>query len=299
MLLDAARQLDVVNAFDVERAPTMGRVVTLRLVDWSIILPFFNERDFIGVTLASLAAQTQRFRLILVDNGSTDGSADIAMHACDQLGLDWALLTERRPGKVAALASGLERVRTTLVATCDADTWYPPDYLARAEVLLAVPGNVAAGAFFAGKDDRATRWRRALHISVMPSLLRRQCLSGGAGQVFRTAALRRVGGFDVKRWNFVLEDHEIMHRLQEEGGLKYGMRFWCAPSLRARDREASRWTLGERILYHTLAPIAGGWFFYRFLAHRLDRRGMTSERLRERPFQALRIVDAPAHSLRG
>ncbi len=81
--------------------------------------------------------------------------------------------------------------------------------------------------------------------------------------------------------------------------MQYGARFWCAPSPRERNRESIRWTLGERILYHALAPVAGDWFFYGFLARRLDQRRMTSERIRERPFQALRIVDAPAHSLCG
>ena len=163
--------------------------------------------------------------------------------------------------------------------------------------MLAAPGSVAAGAFFAARDDKADQRRNALHISIAPSVLRRQCHTGGAGQVFRTAALRRAGGFDATRWNYVLEDHEIIHRVHREGSMKYGARFWCAPSPRPRNRESIRWTLAERIVYHALAPVAGDWFFYRFLARRLDRRRMTSERIRERPFQAVRIVDAPAAAL--
>lgn len=294
MLLDVARD-DIDDIFDGDPTPT--RIVPIRAFEWSIIIPFFNERDFLADTLASLAAQTRAFKLILIDNGSTDGSARVAVETCEAFGLDWVLLNERRPGKVFALTTGLERVRSPLVATCDADTWYPPEYLAEAEVLLAAPGSVAAGAFFAGRDDRAEQRRAALHISVMPTLLRRQCHTGGAGQVFRTAALRRAGGFDAQRWNYVLEDHEIIHRVHREGSMKYGARFWCAPSPRPRNRESIRWTLAERIVYHALAPVAGDWFFYRFLARRLDRRRMTSERIRERPFQALRIVDAPAASM--
>jgi glycosyltransferase involved in cell wall biosynthesis len=299
MLLDAARDGAFAEMVDSGDVATPSRVARIRPADWSVVVPFFNERDFLGDTLASLAAQTRRFTLILVDNGSTDGSAKVAVDTCRALGLDWMLLDERRPGKVFALTTGLERVRTPLVATCDADTWYPPEYLAEAEALLGARGSVAAGAFFAARDDKADLRRNALHISIMPSLLRRQCHTGGAGQVFRTAALRRAGGFDAQRWNFVLEDHEIIHRVHREGSMKYGPRFWCAPSPRERNRESIRWTLAERILYHALAPVAGDWFFYRFLARRLDRRRMTSERIRERPFQALRIVDAPAASMCG
>jgi len=297
MLLDAARDGGFVETVESEHVPAKARVVPIRLAEWSVVIPFFNERDFLGETLASLAAQTRRFTLILVDNGSTDGSAKVAIDACVALGLDWTLLDERRPGKVFALTTGLEAVRSPLIATCDADTWYPPEYLAEAEALLAARGSVAAGAFFAGRDDVAGQRRSALHICIMPSLLRRQCHTGGAGQVFRTAALRRAGGFDATRWNYVLEDHEIIHRVHREGSMRYGARFWCAPSPRERNRESIRWTLAERILYHALAPVAGDWFFYRFLAGRLDRRRMTSERIRERPFQALRIADAPAAAM--
>jgi glycosyltransferase involved in cell wall biosynthesis len=297
MLLDVARDGGFAEAFESDNVPATARVVPIRLAEWSVIIPFFNERDFLGDTVASLAAQTRRFKLILVDNGSTDGSAKVAVDACVAFGLDWVLLNERRPGKVFALTTGLECVRSPLIATCDADTWYPPEYLAEAETLLAAPGSVAAGAFFAARDDQTDQRRNALHISVMPALLRRQCHTGGAGQVFRTAALRRAGGFDAQRWNYVLEDHEIIHRVHREGSMKYSARFWCAPSPRERNRESIRWTLGERILYHALAPVAGDWFFYRFLAGRLDRRRMTSDRIRERPFQALRIVDAPAASM--
>jgi glycosyltransferase involved in cell wall biosynthesis len=299
MLLDTARDADFAEAYESEQIPATALVVPFGPAEWSVIIPFFNERDFIGETLASLAAQTLPFKLILIDNGSTDGTAGVAAEACTALGLDWTLVTEWRPGKVFALTTGLARVRTPLVATCDADTWYPPEYLAEAQGLLAAPGTAAAGAFFAGRHDQAAQRRKALHIRFMPSLLRRQCHTGGAGQVFRTASLRRAGGFDARRWNYVLEDHEIIHRVHREGSMKYSARFWCSPSPRERDRESIRWTLGERILYHALAPVAGDWFFYRFLAGRLDRRRMTSERIRERPVQALRIVDAPVAAMCG
>jgi glycosyltransferase involved in cell wall biosynthesis len=297
MLLEAARDSDVAGSHEVEHMPAQPCVAMARACDWSVIIPFYNEVDFLTDTLTSLAGQTRHCKVILVDNGSTDGGAALAMECCAKLGLDATLLSERRPGKVFALATGLARVATPLVATCDADTWYPPDYLAEAEALLGAPGSVAAGAFFAGREDRAAHRRKALHIRFVPSLLRRQCHTGGAGQVFRTIALRRAGGFDARRWNYVLEDHEIIHRVHREGGMKYGTRFWCSPSPRERNRESIRWTLAERLVYHAVAPIAGDWFFYGFLARRLDRRRMTSERIRERPVPALRIVDAPVAAL--
>ena len=74
---------------------------------------------------------------------------------------------------------------------------------------------------------------------------------------------------------------------------------WCVPSLRERDRDSIRWTLFERLLYSAAAPIAGDWFFYRFLAKRLSRRRLSSHRIRERQYQHIEgPVLVPSHSVR-
>lgn len=265
-------------------------------VGWSLLVPFFNEEKLLAGTIESLAAQSVRAKLILIDNGSTDDSAAVAHATCRRLGLDYMVLTERRPGKVAALSLGLRWVRTAYVATCDADTWYPADYLAEAEGLLRQPGCAIAGAFFAPRDaDAEVRAKAGRKLCSTAKLLRGQCHTGGAGQAFRTEALRAAGGFCPDRWSFVLEDHEIIHRVMRFGRMAYSERLWCAPSPRERNRDSIRWTLAERILYATTAPIAGDWFFYRFLASRLQARRLTSDRIRERPFQA----PAPAAPVEG
>jgi glycosyltransferase involved in cell wall biosynthesis len=250
--------------------------------DWTVVIPFFNERDFLPDTLASLARQTVRFELVLVDNASTDGSAEVARAACARLGLYPTMLTERRRGKVAALEAGLAAVRTRRIATCDADTWYPADYLAQASMLLDRPGVVAAGAWFVapGADGEARR-KKARRTLTVSALLPAQCHTGGAGQLFDTAALRRAGGFSPERWNLVLEDHEVIHRVLKEGAMRYSAGLWCAPSKRERDRAPTSWTLGERVAYHLLVGHTGDWFFRDFLGPRLRRRKLSSERLRE------------------
>ena len=269
--------------FDLHPAPParMGRSATR----WTVLVPFFNEATCLEATLASLAAQSVPARVVLIDNGSTDDSGAIAAAACKRLGLDHQLIVERRPGKVAALKAGLARVASVYVATCDADTWYPPHYLAAAEHVLA-RGSAVAGAFFVSPSASARERRRAARrIGATAALLRGQCHTGGAGQAFRTDALRRAGGFDPRRWGYVLEDHEVVHRVLRQGGMRYAGDLWCCPSPRPRDRASIRWTLAERLLYCIAAPIAGDWFFYRFLAARLDARRLTSVAIRERQFQ--------------
>jgi glycosyltransferase involved in cell wall biosynthesis len=264
------------------------RATTLPMrAEWTVLIPFFNERDFLEGTLASLAAQDVPFELILIDNGSTDGSGAVAAAICNRLGLNFSLLVERRPGKVNALQTGVNRTTTRFVATCDADTLYPADYLRKAWSLLQTSGAVAGGAYFVApgataQDHALAAQRMARAAKLLPA----QCHTGGAGQVFRTDVLRRAGQFDALRWGYVLEDHEIMHRMAKFGSLAYGGDLWCAPSPRERDRESIRWTLVERVLYHATPKPARDWFFYAFLSRRLAARRLSSDRIRERQFHA-------------
>ena len=256
-------------------------------IRWTVVLPFFNERAGIGATLASLAAQDLPFHLILVDNGSTDGSGAVAAAVCRRHGMAFMLLDEWRPGKIYALAAGIAQVRTGYVATCDADTLYPPDYLRQAATLLD-RGAVAAGACFVPEAATARDHRRAARrMERAAALFPQQCHTGGAGQVFRAAALHQVGQFDPQRWRYVLEDHEIMHRVARVGKIAYGGYFRCTPSSRERDRASIRWTLIERLAYHLVTGNYRNWFFYTFLAGRLAARQLTSDRIREHPFQGL------------
>ncbi|GAA0737460.1 hypothetical protein GCM10009075_14480 [Sphingomonas trueperi] len=266
---------------------------------WTVLIPFFNERDYLPATIQSLAQQTTRCTLVLVDNGSNDGSAEVAEACCRANKLDYLLITERTPGKVAALRAGLGWVRTRWVATCDADTVYPPHYLAAAEAILSRPGHVVAGAFYIAREtDVRARIREARRFLTAARLLPGQCHAGGAGQAFCTRSLRAAGGFDAARWNFVLEDHEVIHRVMRKGRMGYSGELWCTPSRRKRDRDSIRWTLFERLLYSATAPIAGDWFFYVFLARRLQRRRLLSNRIRERQYQHLEgPVRVASHSL--
>jgi glycosyltransferase involved in cell wall biosynthesis len=253
---------------------------------WTVVVPFFNERALIGATLASLAAQDVPFHLIVVDNGSTDDSAAVATAVCRQHGLAFVLITEQRPGKVNALAAGIAQVRTGYVATCDADTLYPSDYLRQAGYLLD-KGAVAAGACFVPAEATSREHRRAARrVARAAAVFPRQCHTGGAGQVFRAAALHQVGQFDPLRWGYVLEDHEIMHRVARVGKIAYGASFRCSPSPRDRDRASIRWTLFERLAYHFIPGGRRDWFFYMFPARRLAARQLTSDRIRERQFRA-------------
>jgi glycosyltransferase involved in cell wall biosynthesis len=55
---------------------------------WTVVIPVFNEAGFLSRTLASLASQDSSFRLVVVDNGSTDGCIEAASGLAADLRLD-------------------------------------------------------------------------------------------------------------------------------------------------------------------------------------------------------------------
>lgn len=255
----------------------------------TIILPFFDEAGWIGRTVASLVGQRdQRFRLVLVDNGSTDGSAAEARVGAAPLGSRATLITCAIPGKTAALAAGSELVETPLVATCDADTYYPPDYVGRIIALFAadpIAAAVMAVDLYAPEEDRRSRARIA---KVLAKSVRfpAKCHAGAYAQAFRTALLRRGGGFDPARWPYVMEDHEIAHRVMRYGPARYDPAHVCFPSARRTDPTGVHWTGFERFLYRHLPASRLDWFFYEFLGPRLARRGAYGPALRHKSWKA-------------
>lgn len=254
---------------------------------WSVVVPYFNEKDFLPAMLASLRAQTFRpFLLILVDNASTDGSADVCRAVlADCAGITPVYLHEPRPGKINALECGLARVDTEFVAFCDADTFYPPHYLARcAEIFDSMSKDIVAvmATDLRAPPDTPQPRRRQLKTMVVAKLLSKQAHTGGFGHTFRTADLRKAGGFSSQLWPFVLEDHEVMQRIFKVGRARYDFDLWCIPSQRRSDRAGVNWTLWERLLYHAVPFALKDWFFYSFLRKRFAARNLGQLNLRRK-----------------
>ncbi|MGM9859820.1 MAG: glycosyltransferase family A protein [Muribaculaceae bacterium] len=102
----------------------------------SIVIPVRNRADSVCRTLDSIAAQTYRpLRVIVVDNGSTDGSTDAVQHwasqHCDN-NLSLTLLSEAQPGACAARNRGLQAVDTPWTMFFDSDDTMRPEHVARA-----------------------------------------------------------------------------------------------------------------------------------------------------------------------
>lgn len=105
----------------------------------SLILPAYNEEAGLRATLGSVAALGVDLEVIVVDDGSSDGTAA----AGERAGAIVARHTTNR-GKGAALRTGVRVASTDRIVTMDADTTYPAGAIPRLLALLDAHDYVSA-----------------------------------------------------------------------------------------------------------------------------------------------------------
>jgi glycosyltransferase involved in cell wall biosynthesis len=105
-----------------------------------VIIPAFNAEATLGDTLRSAAAQTYpNFEIIIIDDGSTDGTAQIASDFCASEQRARLLQTTNR-GVAAARNAGIEAAGGEYLAFLDADDlWHPRKLEMQVEAALADP----------------------------------------------------------------------------------------------------------------------------------------------------------------
>ena len=93
----------------------------------SVIMPVYNAENTVGKTISSILCQSYRnFELIIVDDGSTDGTSRI----CGQFDSGKIVcLRQENAGPAAARNYGLTRARGSLICFVDADDTVEEDYL--------------------------------------------------------------------------------------------------------------------------------------------------------------------------
>jgi glycosyltransferase involved in cell wall biosynthesis len=117
----------------------------------SVVIPCFNERDTIErIVEAVLAAPVRELELIVVDDGSTDGTREILREKVEHR-VARVIYQERNRGKGAALRAGFAAATGGLVIVQDADLEYDPqDYPRLIEPILAGKADVVFGSRFSG-----------------------------------------------------------------------------------------------------------------------------------------------------
>jgi glycosyltransferase involved in cell wall biosynthesis len=228
----------------------------------SAVVPAYDERENLPLLVeelrAALDGTQKRYEMVVVDDGSRDGSAEWLLGAA---ALDPRLvpvLLERNVGQSVALAAGLARARGAVIVTLDADLQYDPAELPRLLAALA-HADVVSGVRAQRRDGWLRRVSSAIANSVRRALLgdpvtdigcsfkayRRETLEGLPWFVGAHRFLPALCVFRGARYAEVA----LSHRPRLRGRSKYGIsnRLWRG----LVDLFGVRWLKSRLVRYRT------------------------------------------------
>jgi len=117
----------------------------------SVVMPAYNEIDTIEEIIRRVLAVPLRIELIVVDDGSTDGTREVLNRLQRERNFS-VILQAKNGGKGSALRAGFARVTGDIVIIQDADLEYSPEeYPALIELICAGRADVVYGSRFLGR----------------------------------------------------------------------------------------------------------------------------------------------------
>jgi cellulose synthase/poly-beta-1,6-N-acetylglucosamine synthase-like glycosyltransferase len=198
------------------------------------IVPAYNEATVVTKTIRSLlASKYKNLKIIVVDDGSSDGTADVVRQAFGK-NSSVEVVTKPNGGKWSALNTGLALATDDIVVMLDADTIFDPNAIG---LLVrhfedATVGAVCGHAVVGNRINMLTRFQ-ALEYATNQNLDRRalELVNGitvvpGAIGAWRSSALQGIGGYEA---DTLAEDSEATVRL-----VRAGWRVVCEPEAVAR-----------------------------------------------------------------
>ena len=170
----------------------------------SVIIPAYNERGTIAEILSRVRAQPFDKEIFVVDDGSTDGTGELASREKDVI----LLKHEQNRGKGAAIRTALEKVSGDFVLIQDADLEYDPkDYATLLGPLADGRADVVYGSRFLGGPHRVLFfWHYAANrfFTLLTNVLYNVNLTdmGSCYKVFRSKVLKSIplksSGFGIE-----------------------------------------------------------------------------------------------------
>ncbi|MFL1902370.1 bifunctional polysaccharide deacetylase/glycosyltransferase family 2 protein [Streptomyces tauricus] len=185
----------------------------------SVVVPAYNEKECIANTLKSLAQSTHPIEIIVVDDGSTDGTKEIA----EALGMpNVRVIRQENAGKPAALNNGVRNASHDIVVMMDGDTVFEADTVRQLVQPFADPdvGAVAGNAKVGNRNTIIGAWQHIEYVMGfnldrrMYDLLRCMPTIPGAIGAFRREAVLAVGGMSE---DTLAEDTDITIAMHREG----------------------------------------------------------------------------------
>jgi len=204
----------------------------------SVIIATYNRAGFLEECLASLARQpfSDGDEVIVVDNGSTDRTAQVVTSARPAFPIPVRFIDEPVPGKSRALGRALAVATGDIMALTDDDVVVGAQWLTDIRTAMADPHVALVGGIVHPRwECRPPWWLRAVTTTYGPLAAPLAILDYGpdaidlgprtvlgANMAVRGQVLRRVGGFATfvgKRRGTLMsgEDRELCRRVQAAG----------------------------------------------------------------------------------
>lgn len=213
----------------------------------TVIVPAFNEADYLPATLEAIEAAAEHSRVrsgadvdvLVVDNNSTDETAAIASSK------GAAVVQEPVQGIARARNTGARHAQGDVLVFVDADVLLSPALLEAIQEAMSDPACVGGGV---DVEYRPERWSMRLYLRAWRLLARLMRLVQGATQFCRRDVFKQVGGYDERAW--IGEDvdfYRSMERLARSAGGT--VRFIEHPRVQASSRRFDRWPLWKTLLW--------------------------------------------------
>jgi hopene-associated glycosyltransferase HpnB len=235
----------------------------LDLSNVTALIPARNEATLIETTLTALLQQGNGLRIIVVDDQSTDGTADAARRATAGT-CDIVVGTAVPPGwvgKLWALEQGLMRVQTPLTLLLDADIELRPGTVAALIARLKADGRQLVSLM--AVLEMHTAWEHLLVPAFVYffKLLYPFRLSNARGGpvaaaaggcvLVETAALVKIGGLESIR-DALIDDCSLARRIKDTGGRTWIGLTHAAVSRRRMETLGDIWRMVARSAYAQL-----------------------------------------------
>lgn len=192
-------------------------------INYSIIIPAHNEEEVIGDCIRGIQNQNiprEQYEIIVVNNGSTDHTAEIVKQYPDVL-----LLEEPIRSVGAARRLGFQVAKGAILISTDADTLHPPMWLNRIGIYLKTHPEViamSAGYMF---YDRSKLINGLIYIiepicvGLSWLLARGRTPLTGNNMAIRQTAYAQTAGFQTDL--YFGEDLNLAHQLSEVGPVRW------------------------------------------------------------------------------
>lgn len=204
-------------------------------MDITLVICAYNEEAEIGKTLdAANVVACGRFKeIIVVDNASTDRTADIAREHGARV------VREEHKGLTYARLAGLVAAKSEYIAYIDADSHLSQNWFDKAEEVFHKYPDIVSLSGPRRSTDIA-RWKALVVDSMWLIAPPIYWITGymilGANFIAKRSALEEIGGFDTSI-RFYGEDTDIARRLSKVGKTLFRMDFFVYSSARRFEKE--------------------------------------------------------------